>query len=159
MIKKTGLRMTLCVVCLLLILTFIWGNSLLPGTQSGALSDIIKELLRKLFPFLFSGSGSGGGGLLRKIAHFTEFSLLGACLGWLFGMLRSRWAEQIVSALLCGILVACIDETIQRFVPGRHGCLPDVGIDSAGVAAGILLFTAGYLIFTKTKPQYLEELK
>ena len=37
--------MCLWIICLLLIVSFIWGNSLLPGTDSGALSNSVKELL------------------------------------------------------------------------------------------------------------------
>ena len=158
MIKKTAPRMRLCVICLLLILTFIWGNSLLPRVDSEMLSDSVKALVNKLFPFLFSGNGSGGG-WLRKVAHFSEFTLLSICLCWLFAMLRDRLAKQIPPALLCGFLTACIDETIQCYIPGRNGNLTDVGIDTAGVIAGILVFTIGYLIAINTNQNNLEELK
>jgi len=159
MIKRTAPRMRLCVICLLLLLTFIWGNSLLPGVSSGTLSDSVKMLLQKLFPFLFSGTGDDGGGLLRKLAHFSEFALLSICLCWLFAMLRSRLTEQIPPVLLCGIAAACIDETIQRFISGRNGNLTDVGIDSAGIITGILIFTIGYYIIINTNQHNLEELK
>lgn len=158
MIKRTAPRMRLCIICLLLILTFIWGNSLLPGISSGALSDSVNAMLQKLFPFLFSGEGSGSG-QLRKLAHFSEFALLSICLSWLFGMLRSRLTKQIPPVLLCGIAAACIDESIQRFIPGRSGNLTDVCIDSAGIITGILVFTIGYYITINTNQHNLEELK
>lgn len=143
--------MTVCCSLLAFLLVFIWGNSLLPGRISGAFSDWVKDGLNKLLPFLFSGTeDSIGGGLLRKIAHFTEFAALGACFCWLYAMLRSKQTEQLILALLSGFMVACADETIQRFVPGRHGCLTDVGIDTAGVTAGIALFTIAYLIRKKS---------
>ena len=98
-----------------------------------------------------SGSLSGGGaasegsGLLRKLAHFTEFTALGMCLGWLFGMLQKKK----VWPLLCGVLAACIDETIQIFVPDRGPGLLDVGIDSCGVLAGIFLLYFGHTYLKK----------
>ena len=158
MILKTKGRMYACTGLLILLLAFIWGNSMLPGHISGALSDWLKQLLTDLFPFLFSGTpGSDGGGLLRKLAHFSEFALLGACFCWLYAMLMTTQPRQFLYAAVSGILAACVDETIQRFVPLRHGCLTDVGIDTAGVITGIVLFSITYLII-KSK-QHLEEMK
>ena len=150
--------MTVCCSLLFLLLVFIWGNSLLPGHISGALSDGLKNVLTRLFPFLFpEGGDSSGGGLLRKIAHFSEFSVLGTCLCYLFGMLRRKQFEPPLFAAASGILAACVDETIQRFVPLRHGCLTDVGIDTAGVIAGIVLFVSLYQVVKHN--QHLEEMK
>ena len=73
--------------------------------------------------------------MLRKIAHFTEFACLGGLFTWLFAMLR----RPAVLALGCGFLAACVDETIQMFIPDRGPSVVDVGIDTAGVAVGILL--------------------
>lgn len=149
--------MAVCCSLLSFLLIFIWGNSLLPGHISGAISDWVKQILLTLLSFLFSGPpGEGGGGLLRKLAHFTEFAALGACFCWFYGMLRSQKHELLLFPLLSGFLAACVDETIQRFVPGRYGCLTDVGIDTAGVATGIVLFTTAYHIY-KNKHQHLEE--
>lgn len=150
--------MTVCCSSLTLLLIFIWGNSLLPGHISGAFSDWVKEILANLLPFLFTGSdANAGGGLLRKLAHFTEFAALGTCLSWFYAMLTANHRRQLLFAGLSGILAACIDETIQRFVPQRNGCLTDVGIDTAGVITGIVLLTIAYLI-NKNKHQSLEEI-
>ena len=40
--------------------------------------------------------------------------------------------------------IACIDETIQAFVPGRSPGIRDVCIDSCGAAAGMLLLLLGH---------------
>ena len=157
MIRKTNGRLTVCCAMLGLLLAFIWGNSLLPGHISGAFSDWVRKILRQLLPFLFkNASDSAGGGLLRKIAHFTEFAALGACFCWLYAMLMTKQYRPILCAAASGVLAACVDETIQRFVPQRHGCLTDVGIDTAGVLTGIVLFMIAYLI---NKKQHMEEMK
>ena len=157
MIRKSNGRLALCYGLLTLLLAFIWGNSLLPGQVSGAISDWVKEVLSDLLPFLFSGmTDSAGGGLLRKMAHFTEFAALGSCFCWLYAMLRTKQYQSLLLSALSGLLAACIDETIQRFVPDRHGCLTDVLIESAGVITGIVLFAAAYHIINKNK-NYLEE--
>ena len=157
MIRKTRGRMTACCGLIIFLLAFIWGNSLLPGEVSGALSDWLKQTLQRLFPFLFKNTSDGaGGGLLRKVAHFTEFAALGTCLSWLYAMLIKKPTQQLLYPAVSGILVACVDETIQRFVPLRHGCLTDVGIDTAGVITGIVLFM---IVFIINKKLHLEEMK
>ena len=131
-------RLRLCVVLLACELIFIWGNSLLPGRISGAFSDWVKSILAALF----SGSPAAPleGGLLRKLAHFTEFTALGMCLAWLHGMLR----KGNVRPFLWGVLAASVDETIQCFVPDRGPSVRDVCIDSAGVLTGIILLWTGH---------------
>ena len=143
---RTDKRLRLCTALLVCILAFIWGNSLLPGEVSGAFSDWIKSVLEAILPGDGQDSPSGGG-LLRKAAHFTEFTALGMTLGWLFGMLR----KGKLRPFLCGVGAACIDETIQRFVPGRGPSVKDVCIDSSGVLTGILLLYLGYTCLKKKK--------
>lgn len=141
MIRKTEKRLRLCCALLCLELLFIWGNSLLPGQMSAALSQWVKELLYTLFPFL--PIGGAGHGLLRKTAHFLEFALLGGSLAWLWGMLRTQRARVLLPSLLCGIGAACLDEGIQFFVPGRVCSVWDVLIDSSGVILGLAALFLG----------------
>ena len=125
--------MRLCICLLIMNLIFIWGNSLLPGEISGAFSRWVKELLG-----IAPGDPHTGHGLLRKIAHFTEFACLGLCLQWLHGMLQKpAWRS-----LALGCAAACLDETIQMFVPDRGPAFTDVLIDTSGVLCGILLLLA-----------------
>lgn len=137
---RTKQRLRLCAVLLVLNVALIWGNSLLPGEISGALSDFVKNVLAWLL-----GGGQEqppvGGGLLRKLAHFTEFACLGMLLHWLFCMLREKLWEHLVFPALAGIAVAAVDETIQCFVPLRGPALKDVGIDTLGVTAGIVIIS------------------
>lgn len=145
---RTKRRMRLCTVLLICNLVFIWGNSLLPGEVSGAFSDWVKSILDSLFPG--GGTSTPGSGLLRKAAHFTEFMALGMLLRWLFGMLQRKapWP------FFCGVAAACIDETIQRFVPDRGPSVKDVGIDSCGVLAGIILLHLGYAYMRKKSTKH-----
>ena len=140
--------MGLCIVLLTLNLAFIWGNSLMPAEISKAISGFARDVVSAIF----GGKGAGGEevfgeGILRKIAHFVEFTCLGALLCWLFSMLK----QHRLYALGCGFLAACVDETIQVFVPGRGPGIKDVLLDSVGVACGIALLLAGYTIYQKRK--------
>ena len=140
---RTDKRLKICTVWLILNLCFIWGNSLLPGEVSGAFSDWVKSILELLLPG--DGVNAPGGGLLRKLAHFTEFASLGVCLLWLFSMLKKHRSL----AMLCGTLAACMDETIQMFVPDRGPSLKDVGIDTCGVVTGMILLQIGYYLWRR----------
>lgn len=136
---KTKKRLRMCCTLLALNLVFIWGNSLLPGHISGALSDFVKSILDWLLPG--NGEDTPGGGLLRKLAHFTEFACLGSLLFWLIGMLRQKRWELYLWPMLAGVAVAAVDETIQCFVPLRGPALKDVGIDTLGVITGIVIIS------------------
>ena len=137
-------KLRLCSWLLAANLCFIWGNSMMSAEASLAFSDWVKQLLG-----LITGAGNGGGGsgLLRKIAHFTEFTSLGLCLGWFF-LLKEKpgfWA------LVWGGSAACLDETIQCFVPGRGPGLRDVAIDVLGVCTGMALLHLARTIKGKRK--------
>ena len=123
----------ICTALILLNLLFIWGNSLLPGEVSGEISGgilaVFAEVLGQILP--------EGELLLRKLAHFSEFACLGLLLSWRFLILESRY--QFPLPLLCGILAAMTDETIQVFVSERGPSVIDVWIDFAGVLTGSCL--------------------
>jgi VanZ family protein len=69
--------------------------------------------------------------ILRKLAHFGEYAVLGLLLVRAFGR------EPLAAA--AGVAYAATDELHQHFVRGRHAAFRDVAIDSAGVLAGLLL--------------------
>ncbi len=79
------------------------------------------------------GTGLGTWDLVvRKLAHASEFAVLGALL------LRALGAER--PALALGIAYAVSDELHQHLVAGRVGSPFDVAIDAAGVAIGVALW-------------------
>lgn len=126
-------RRKLCTVLLLLNLAFIWGNSMLPGELSGALSNWLGGLTE------WDGSApTEGTGLLRKLAHFTEFASLGLLLAWLAYLNGEQGFHLFALALLGGLLTACIDESIQLLTPDRGSSLVDVWIDTSGVVLAAL---------------------
>jgi VanZ family protein len=150
---RSSKRLRLCTALLVCNLAFIWGNSLLPGDLSGAFSNWVKSLLVPVFPSLGEEDGTGGF-LLRKLAHFTEFAALGALLSWLFGML----AKGKTYPLVCGAAAACVDETIQMFVPDRGPGIRDVLIDCGGVFTGMILLYLGHTWYKRKQLRSLEEM-
>ena len=129
-------RLRKAYVLLALNLTVIWGNSLMPGEISGAISGFVRDLVALLFDM--GGNSEGGHGLLRKLGHFTEFACLGAILLHILKLLDKPG----LLALGFGFLAGCVDETIQIFVPDRGPAFTDVLIDTSGVLCGIFLLTA-----------------
>lgn len=136
---RTKKRAWLCLSLIVLNLAFIWGNSMLTRDISSAFSKIIGNFLSLFISGPLSPAEGEGHGILRKIAHFTEFSTLGMLISWHIRMLRlPKWSCYAVP-ILCCVVVAFIDETIQYFVPGRGPGLLDVAIDSAGGILGTCL--------------------
>ena len=134
-----------CCALIALNLALIWGNSTLPGGVSMELSDGFLALLSQGLPAL----AVIGSILIRKLAHFLEFACLGLLLGWLLS--PEGGFRGFAAPALLGTLAACVDETIQRFVPGRESSLIDVWIDIFGVCAGILLLRLGYRCIRRRK--------
>ena len=99
----------LCCTLIALNLALIFGNSAMPGSTSTGISDGFLSLLQGAIP----GLGSVTSFLIRKLAHFSEFTCLGLLLGRMFRLLGFRGFPAFTSPAFFGILAACTDETIQ----------------------------------------------
>ena len=76
--------------------------------------------------------------LIRKTAHFAEYTLLGVLLSAAVRQYSVTVStERLVKGWL-GTLIPLTDETIQLFVEGRSGQISDVWLDMAGFFTGIL---------------------
>ena len=79
------------------------------------------------------GTGLGTGDLvLRKLAHVSEYALL--------GLLLARATRRPAVAVALAAAYAVTDEIHQTFVDDRHGALLDVAIDTAGALVGVLVW-------------------
>jgi VanZ family protein len=88
-------------------------------------------------PSLSSGLGMWDT-ILRKLAHTTEYAIL--------GVLLYRAIGRELTTVVAGAAYAVTDEVHQHFVRGRHASPVDVAIDTAGVAIGLALF-----LFTRAR--------
>ena len=118
---------------------FIWCNSLVPGTQSGGLSLGVVDTLRAALDALGIPSAWVTNFVVRKAAHFTEYTVLGVLFARAFDLRRGASARTIAVVCLVLVLVPALDESIQLFVPGRSGQLSDVMLDCCGAATGAFL--------------------
>ena len=131
----------LLTILILLNLALIWGNSMMTGLSSEAVSGGILELLGRFIPALLTEAGHT---FLRKAAHFSEFALLALLFCGRHRLVHRNMPPHLMGF---GLAVACIDETIQIFTPGRASSLIDVWIDTAGLALGFVVIFAVCTIY------------
>ena len=121
---------------------FIWGNSVVPKSVSSDLSVWVMSLISKVVTGDISAQGSvSGAGVLRKIAHFTEFFALGTVVSVYVRSVMSDKRIRVLALSLLGTFVALFDETIQIF-SGRGPQVSDIWIDIAGYAMGVIVVAA-----------------
>ena len=135
-------------VLIVLNLVLIWGNSLMTGADSGAISGGVLAFLGRFLPVLLTEAGHT---FLRKAAHFSEFALLGLLYCGRHRLVRQETPLHLMGF---GLAVACIDETIQIFTPGRASSLIDVWIDTSGFALGLAVILTAYKIYNKIKGEH-----
>ena len=136
--NRKSIGTALLLLAILAALAFIWGNSL-----DSAVESAVKSGRVRLQPLLERLVGQGGvtDHLVRKLAHFTEFAVLGALLLLLTAAAFRVRLQSVVNCLFFLLLAALTDETIQIFT-GRGPQVQDVWLDFAGGAAGLLVMLA-----------------
>jgi len=115
-----------------------------PADDSSLTSSHFAELAVKLLfhhdyqhlsPEFKGQAVSGLTFLVRKMAHFSEYALL----GFLWYLLLKNTRNGMFLSLAMTFLYATSDEFHQTFVAGRSGQIRDVLIDTAGGLFGILI--------------------
>ena len=132
-------------IVLCLIVFFIWDNYLQNGGTSDGFSLIFAKWIAPIANKLgFYGNIWALNRIIRKLAHLTEFTILG---GVLYVVLR-RYIEYgtVVKTIVVGIVIASLDEFIQLFSLGRSSQLFDVLIDTVGIIIGISVVKLTYYI-------------
>ncbi|MBE6623269.1 MAG: VanZ family protein [Ruminococcaceae bacterium] len=135
---------------------FIFSNSAETASESNdksydVVEIIIEKVLREDLESKSKAEISIINNFIRKLAHFSEFAVLS-----LFAFL-SFWAWNLKSFLryflpvTAAFFVACTDEIIQYFVPGRACRFTDVLIDTGGAVFLIIVVVSLKLIFLKIK--------
>lgn len=125
----------------ILIMAFIFFQSALPGDVSGAESSFIVDLITRIL----DTDPETASFVVRKLAHFTEYMILGIFLALDAVDIAGRREAGTNKLLLwfipfiIGTLYAVTDELHQSFVPGRSCEVRDMIIDCAGVAVGALI--------------------
>ena len=143
---KTNLLRTFLIICLLETFFAIFGFSSQDAKESSGLSRQVTNTVTKNVKSIQRLEKSQKEIVLskiekivRKIAHFSIYTLVGILLMALFSTYNMKERNRIILSLVIGIIYASSDEIHQRFVSGRSGQITDVMIDSFGVLFGILI--------------------
>lgn len=104
-------------------------------------SLIVGPLLHWLFPNASPETLNVVHGIVRKIAHFLEYALLGVLAARAFrgspkAAVRSRW---LVICITLIVVYSLLDEYHQSFVPSRTASIYDSFIDMAGGLTAVLV--------------------
>lgn len=117
---------------------YIWSFSLKDATASTADSNKVIEIVEEFVREVSGKEVTVSSLIVRKLAHFSGFAVLGALLFCTFHFWNA------VSTLRCfalslgsAVAVAVTDELIQIFSNGRSASVVDVIIDTSGSAVGL----------------------
>lgn len=143
--KKTQIKIFKIILIIAWMITiFIFSSQ--QGTESGDTSRkftvaIIQIITGKSLapndPFI-----EGVQLFVRKMAHFSIYAV-GGFLIMNYAYTTKRTAKQkILYSIVAGGAYAITDEIHQFFVPERSAQILDVGIDTAGVIIGVLIYLA-----------------
>ncbi len=143
--KKRHLILSLSLI--VLTVGFIWINSALPGSESGQFSQNVRELLEKILTFINFPEAATAFLLenVRKVAHVTEYAVMGLELGFLWAGLK-RGFQGLWNAFSTVLFIAVCDETIQLFALSRGPQITDVLLDTASATVMILTVYIIWLI-------------
>ena len=128
-------------------MAFIFFQSALPADLSSRESGRVVDLLVRLFQGILPIDRETMVFIVRKGAHFAEYTILGGFLvpavtEWM-AVDKTPVPDSVrnirIISWLVGTLYAVTDEIHQSFVPGRSCELRDIGIDSCGVLAGVMI--------------------
>lgn len=143
--KKT--RNTIIFGVLTVALTvFIFTNSLRPGDDSSAQSDIITNIAENILNFFgISLDYSSLSHFIRKLAHFSEYFILGIVSSLFLKQFKNKFLI-ILSPVYCFIVAVCDEFIMQAITEGRGPMWFDVLIDSSGAIFALLVVLSVYFL-------------
>ena len=135
---RNKVQLAVFLLLTLLVLSFIFSNSLQTAEVSAARSGRLAGLLKAFFDPNNRLTDGQFDHYVRKAAHFCEFGALGFCLMGLFDSFAAkRKGRQRFAAFALAAVFAAADESLQFFSDGRAPRIGDVFIDSAGSLCGV----------------------
>ena len=143
---KINIIRTILIVALIGTFSIIFGFSNQDSKTSGGISQKVAEFVIKFIPSIQQAEGNQREevidrieSVIRKIAHFSIYTLVGFLLMSLMSTYKIKEINQIGTSLIIGVIYASTDEIHQAFIPGRGPQITDVMLDSLGVLTGIFI--------------------
>ena len=119
--------------------------------DSSAISSKITKVLMKIYDYFFASGPVDPNApptgfnmleylekIVRKVAHFTEFFLLGSLSISLFSLWMNSGKKCMLIVFFQLVISAAFDEIHQFFVPGRYASVSDVILDTIGGMTGVI---------------------
>ena len=142
-----------CWLLVALMVIFIFSNSAASAGTSNGRSRTVSEWVRPVLNTVgLHPETDFLNFVIRKLAHFSEYALLGVLIGLAYRLQPWSWMKGKV-ALLPFFIIPVLDENLQRFSSGRSCELRDMLIDSAGMAVGMMLVIAVLMMLSNRKKQ------
>ncbi len=142
MIKNKKIKAIVFLLLTVALTLFIFMNSLENGEESGKKSDFIVNIFSSILGiFGIEIDDYILGVLVRKLAHFAEYFVLGLTSTLFVSELRNKKLISL-SPTYCLLIAFCDEFVMQMLTAGRAPRLTDVLIDFSGVllAVAIVLF-------------------
>lgn len=143
---KINILRTILIILLIGTFSLIFGFSSQDAKKSSDISRKVTESITKPIKSIQEKSEAEKENILdkiesivRKIAHFSIYTLVGFLLMSLFETYNLKEINRLSYSLILGVIYASSDEIHQCFTPGRGSQVTDVIIDTMGVLLGILL--------------------
>lgn len=146
-IERNSIALSLLLVIAVMVMIFCFSAQ--TGEQSGAMSGRVTAWIIDLFVPDFEEMAAQEqeslrytvGLVIRKLAHFSEYALLGFSLMLHIAQIQKKTPVRLpwLWAWGIGTLYAASDEFHQGFVADRGPSVIDVMIDSSGVIVGVLI--------------------
>ena len=126
--------------------------------ESNAVAALFEPVLRRLFNFASKIAAWSGHSMpmgyeefVRKVAHFVEYSVLGAeCVGLTVILARRIVSPYLWADLFAVLMLAVLDEFLQAFA-GRTSQVSDVMLDFFGALCGIATVLIALAIWNRVQ--------
>lgn len=159
-VRKINILRAILIILLMCTFFIIFGFSSQNGETSGGISRKITETILESSN-KYQGLDEGKKNkvlhrtesVIRKLAHFSIYTLVGLLLMGLLSTYKIKNKWRIIITIIIGIMYAASDEFHQSFSPGRTPKITDVYIDTLGVMLGSLLI----VFFRKLYAKYIKE--
>ena len=126
--KKLIVEYWIPIVAWLLVM-FLFSTDMMSSSET---SRFIVPALKFLFPGLTESGISFWHGVIRKLAHVTEYFILATFVYRALKFERPNLIDAKLRTIVFVALAALLDEFHQSFVPSRTATIIDVGYDCLG---------------------------
>ena len=152
--KNVRLKIIIDIILVLLSMIMIFIYSSENAEKSNTTSiEVAEKVISVVYP---NNQGEteqfvkGNLNLIRKIAHITEYALLGFLLLNLFKDLKNTINYKlIIICILISFIYAIFDEFHQTLIIGRNGNIIDTLIDTTGAVFGISIYYVLYKLLKR----------